>query len=64
MNGRSWLKAAGVEGLDLGKGVRFDTGQLALRAAISGLGIAIGRLPLIDDDLGGRAPGRAVQARI
>ncbi len=46
-----WLKAAGVEGLDLEHGVRFDTGDLALKAAISGIGVAMGRLPLIDEEL-------------
>ena len=52
-----WLRAAGVEGLDIEHGLRFDSGELALKAAISGIGIAMGRLPLIDDDL---AIGRLV----
>ncbi|MGI9452683.1 MAG: transcriptional regulator GcvA [Geminicoccaceae bacterium] len=53
-----WLRAAGVEGLEIDKGLRFDTGELALKAAASGLGIAIGRLPLINDEL---AAGRLVE---
>jgi LysR family glycine cleavage system transcriptional activator len=52
-----WLRAAGVEGLALEHGLHFDTGELALKAALSGLGVAMGRLPLIDDDL---AIGRLV----
>ncbi|MGI9437547.1 MAG: transcriptional regulator GcvA [Geminicoccaceae bacterium] len=46
-----WLRAAGVDGINLDHGVRFDTGELALKAAANGLGVAMGRLPLIDDDL-------------
>lgn len=53
-----WLKAAGVEGLDIEHGVRFDTGELALKAALSGIGVAMGRLPLIDEEL---AAGRLVE---
>ena len=53
-----WLRAAGVEGLEIDKGLRFDTGELALKAAVSGLGVAIGRLPLINDEL---AAGRLVE---
>lgn len=53
-----WLRAAGVEGLDINRGLRFDNGELALKAAASGIGVAIGRLPLIDDDL---ALGRLVE---
>lgn len=53
-----WLRAAGGEGIELGRGVRFDTGDLALKAAASGIGVAMGRVPLIDDDL---AAGRLVE---
>jgi len=53
-----WLRAAGVEGLEIDRGLRFDDGELALRAAISGIGVAMGRIPLIDDDL---AHGRLVE---
>ncbi len=53
-----WLRAAGVEGLEIEQGLRFDTGELAIKAALSGIGVAMGRLPLIDDDL---ASGRLVE---
>lgn len=52
-----WLRAAGVEGLEMERSLQFDNGELALKAAISGIGVAMGRLPLIDDDL---ADGRLV----
>jgi len=48
---RLWLRAAGVDGINLDHGVRFDTGELALKAAAGGLGVAIGRTPLTADDL-------------
>ena len=54
---RAWLAAAGVEGVDLQHGLNFDWRMLALRAAMDGLGVAIGRRPCIDDDL---AAGRLV----
>lgn len=46
-----WCRARGVEGLDLEGGLRFDTIQYALNAAIAGLGVALGRRPLIEADL-------------
>lgn len=53
----AWASAAGVGGLDLRRGLSFDTIDLAMRAAAEGLGVAIGRLPLIDAEL---ADGRLV----
>jgi DNA-binding transcriptional LysR family regulator len=47
----TWAGLAGVTGLDLSGGLRFDTIHMALEAAAQGLGIAIGRLPLIATDL-------------
>jgi LysR family glycine cleavage system transcriptional activator len=47
----TWLEGAGIEGIDLAKGLRFDGIQLAFDAAKEGLGIAIGRRPLIDPEL-------------
>lgn len=47
----AWARLAGVDGLDLGHGPRFDTIHMALEAAAQGLGVAIGRLPLIAADL-------------
>lgn len=46
-----WAELAGVAGLDLSRGSRFDTIQMAQQAAAQGLGVAIGRLPLAADDI-------------
>jgi LysR family glycine cleavage system transcriptional activator len=46
-----WLQEAGVDGVDLAGGLRFDGIQLVFDAAREGLGIAIGRKPLIDPEL-------------
>ena len=54
---RLWLKAAGVEGIDPDKGLKFDSSPMALQAAASGAGVAIGRRRLIEEDL---ASGRLV----
>lgn len=48
-----WLQAArdrgwAVEGVDPDRGLRFDTIQLAMTAAIEGMGVVIGRRPLVD----------------
>ncbi|MGF6571235.1 LysR family glycine cleavage system transcriptional activator [Paraburkholderia sp. GAS333] len=56
---QSWLDAAGVEGIDPANGLRVDTIQLAFEAATMGLGIALGRRPLVDSDL---ASGALVEA--
>lgn len=48
---RVWLSAAGVDEIDFDHGVRFDTGGLALQAAANGIGVAIGRIPLLNDEL-------------
>jgi DNA-binding transcriptional LysR family regulator len=53
----AWARLAGVDALDFGRGLRFDTIHMALEAAAQGLGVAIGRLPLIAADL---AAGRLV----
>lgn len=53
----AWARLGGVDGLDLDRGQRFDTIDMALEAAAEGLGVAIGRLPLIAMDL---AAGRLV----
>lgn len=60
----AWLEAAGPESaaldeVDLSSGLGFDTVQMACEAAAAGLGVAIGRRPLIDEDL---ASGRLVEA--
>ncbi|SDR34692.1 DNA-binding transcriptional regulator, LysR family [Paraburkholderia fungorum] len=56
---QSWLDTAGVEGIDPANGLRVDTIQLAFEAATMGLGIALGRRPLVDSDL---ASGALVEA--
>lgn len=55
----AWLEAAGLAEIDLTGGLSFDTMQMACEAAAAGLGVAIGRRPLIEDDL---ASGRLVEA--
>lgn len=47
---RLWLAAAGVADVDPDRGLRFDNSELALKAAASGLGVAIGRPALLKDD--------------
>ncbi|MCC7273136.1 MAG: LysR family transcriptional regulator [Alphaproteobacteria bacterium] len=47
----AWLEAAGVAGIEPARGLRFDTIQLAFEAAAMGLGVAVGRRPLVDPDL-------------
>lgn len=56
---RRWLELTGqlADALDLERGLRFDNAHMALEAASRGLGIAMGRWPLIDADL---AAGRLV----
>jgi DNA-binding transcriptional LysR family regulator len=48
---QAWLDATGASGIDVSGGMRFDTIQLAVEAAMAGLGIVLGRLPLIDGAL-------------
>ncbi len=47
----AWAKGAGLLNLDISRGLRFDTIQMAFEAAVQGLGVAIGRTPLVDADL-------------
>jgi DNA-binding transcriptional LysR family regulator len=54
----AWVEGSGT-GLEMRSGLSFDTVQLALDAAAQGLGVAIGRLPLAQEDL---ASGRLVMA--
>jgi LysR family glycine cleavage system transcriptional activator len=54
---RRWLHAAGVAGIDSGRGPKFDTLSLMYQAAASGMGVAIAREPLVAEDL---AAGRVV----
>ena len=54
----AWMKAVGLLDIDISRGLRFDTIQMAFEAAVQGLGAAIGRTPLVDVDL---AAGRLVK---
>lgn len=56
---QTWLDATGAEGIDPTGGLRVDTIQLAFEAASMGLGVALGRRPLVDGDL---ASGALVEA--
>ena len=47
----TWGALAGIDVSNTAGGLRFDTIQMALEAAVNGLGVALGRLPLIDQDL-------------
>lgn len=53
-----WLAFAGTAGIDTTKGLHFDSMNLALQAAIDGLGVAVAVLALVGDDI---AQGRLVQ---
>ena len=54
----AWIEGAGAE-LEIADDLHFDTVALATQAASSGLGIAIGRMPLVTPDL---QAGRLVKA--
>lgn len=48
---RMWLKAAGVSGIDVARGVRFNQSSLVLEAAIAGQGVALAKGQLAAEDL-------------
>lgn len=48
---QAWLAAAGVTGIPTDRGPVFDALNEVLAAAANGLGVAIGRSPLVDADL-------------
>ena len=52
-----WLNAAGVADLSVGSNLQFDLHMMATRAAIEGIGVALGLSPMVDDAL---ADGRLV----
>jgi LysR family glycine cleavage system transcriptional activator len=53
-----WLTAAGLPtALALKRGLSFDQSYMAIQAAIDGLGVALGRTPLVEADI---AAGRLV----
>lgn len=55
---RTWLKAAGVLGVDAGRGPRFNDSSLTIQAAINGNGVMLAGSVLVRDDL---AAGRLVR---
>ena len=48
---RRWLGVAGVPALNPAGNQHFDHFYLALQAAVDGLGVALGPLPVIDDEI-------------
>ena len=46
-----WLTAAGVKGVDASRGLSFDFALATYQAAMDGLGVALGRNPLVEPDL-------------
>jgi LysR family glycine cleavage system transcriptional activator len=50
-NWQMWLNAAGVSGLSVGSTLQFDLHMMATRAAIEGIGVALGLSPMVDDAL-------------
>ncbi len=47
----AWCELAGIDLVGSVPGLHFDTIQMAFEAAVEGLGVAVGRLPLIESDL-------------
>lgn len=47
----AWAEASGAGDVDVDHGLKVDTIQMAFDAAASGLGVAIGRWPLVDPEL-------------
>ena len=54
-----WFRLAGIEPPETNRSLRVDSIQMAMEAATQGLGIALGRRPLVDDDL---QQGKLVEA--
>jgi len=53
----TWLAAAGVEGIDGNRGLKFENAAMAYQAAAEQLGVMVAVLPFVRDDL---ASGRLV----
>ncbi len=56
-NWQIWLRAAGVSGMSVGGGLQFDLHMMAAKAAMAGIGVALGLSPMVNDAL---ADGRLV----
>ena len=52
-----WFETAGLEDFDVSRGLHFDQSITAIQAAINGLGVVLGRSPLVAGEL---AAGRLV----
>ncbi|MBX3521894.1 MAG: transcriptional regulator GcvA [Xanthobacteraceae bacterium] len=50
-NWNSWLQATGMSGIDPTKGLKFESSAMAYDAAMQGIGIAMGVLCMVADDL-------------
>ncbi|TAL53182.1 LysR substrate-binding domain-containing protein [Pandoraea sp.] len=48
---QAWCDAAGMEGIALSGGLHVDSIQLAFEAAAAGLGVALGRYPMVEREL-------------
>lgn len=48
---REWFEAAGAENVESTNRVQFETSNLAYQAALLGMGVAIGKMALVIDDL-------------
>ena len=46
-----WLKAAGIEDIDVSRGPRFSYEGLSLQAAIEGMGVALALQSLAGDQV-------------
>lgn len=53
-----WLQLAKAKGVKPSRGISFNRGDLAVQAAVAGQGVALGRTPLVMDDI---QQGRLVQ---
>ena len=51
---RDWLQAAGIEGIDVRRGLRFNGADHAIEAAIEGAGVLLGTRLVLDDLRTGR----------
>jgi LysR family glycine cleavage system transcriptional activator len=54
----TWLKRAGLDDIDPGRGLKFDSAAYAVEAAVQGEGVLLGRSALVSADL---AAGRLVR---
>ncbi|MCZ6741344.1 MAG: transcriptional regulator GcvA [Alphaproteobacteria bacterium] len=54
---RMWFETAGLEDFDASRGLQFDQSITAIQAAINGMGVVLGRSPLVAGEL---AAGRLV----